>query len=62
MSTGVKTLWLCRTCRFVCPVTDLLCEQVPFSALTPCGHAFSDRAIKQVKPSTEAYVFCRNNV
>jgi Rtf2 RING-finger len=33
--------------RFVCPVTNLPCERYPTSALVPCGHAFSDRALRE---------------
>ena len=32
-----------------CPVTDLPCETHPFSALSTCGHVFSDQAIQQVR-------------
>ena len=35
--------------QYRCPVTDLLCETHPFSALSTCGHVFSDRAIQQVR-------------
>eukprot|EP01025_Chloroclados_australasicus_P045196 TRINITY_DN4931_c1_g1_i1.p2 TRINITY_DN4931_c1_g1~~TRINITY_DN4931_c1_g1_i1.p2 ORF type:complete len:257 (-),score=15.03 TRINITY_DN4931_c1_g1_i1:478-1248(-) len=34
---------------YVCPVTDLRCGVHPFSALSKCGHAFSDRAIREMK-------------
>ncbi len=48
---GCRVVNPARLCRFLCSVTSALCEQVPFAALTPCGHAFSDRAIRQVMPA-----------
>ena len=34
---------------YVCPVTGLSCLRYPFTALPDCGHAFSSRAIAQVR-------------
>ena len=35
--------------RFMCPITELPCTSYPFAALPACGHAFSSRAIAQVR-------------
>lgn len=45
-------LWLRCCCRFMCPVTMLPCDRYPTSAISTCGHVFSDRALRQVMPST----------
>ncbi|KAG2437961.1 hypothetical protein HXX76_005576 [Chlamydomonas incerta] len=34
---------------WVCPVTLVPCERYPCSALRPCGHVLSDRAIKNLR-------------
>jgi hypothetical protein len=34
--------------RFVCPITQLPCGSVPFTALATCGHVFSSRALREV--------------
>lgn len=34
--------------HYVCPITHLSCLRYPFVAISKCGHAFSDRALKQV--------------
>ena len=38
-----------RSAPHICPVTDLSCLRYPFAALPECGHAFSSRAITQVR-------------
>ena len=37
---------------YSCPVTFLRCDRYPFSALTPCGHVFADRALKEATSSS----------
>ncbi|GFR48595.1 hypothetical protein Agub_g10499, partial [Astrephomene gubernaculifera] len=37
--------------RFVCPVTLLPCHRHPCSALRPCGHVISDRALRNLRGS-----------
>lgn len=32
-----------------CPVTHVSCLVAPFSALVPCGHVLSDRALKELR-------------
>lgn len=32
---------------FSCPITQLRCDVYPFAALRPCGHVFSERALKE---------------
>jgi hypothetical protein len=32
---------------FCCPITQLRCDVYPFAALRPCGHVFSERALKE---------------
>jgi hypothetical protein len=34
--------------RFMCPITQLPCGSVPFTALPTCGHVFSSRALREV--------------
>ncbi|KAL4422990.1 hypothetical protein ABPG77_005470 [Micractinium sp. CCAP 211/92] len=31
---------------YTCPITQLRCDRHPFAALRPCGHVFSERALK----------------
>lgn len=33
---------------FTCPITHLRCDRHPFAALRPCGHVFSERALKEL--------------
>ncbi len=42
--------------RFECPATQLPCERAPFAALPDCGHALSERAIRQACDAWECRV------
>ncbi len=33
---------------YTCPITHLRCDRHPFAALRPCGHVFSERALKEL--------------
>ena len=47
-----------QSARFVCPITHLSCLRYPFVAISKCGHAFSDRAIKQVRNPVLVFSGC----
>eukprot|EP00877_Chromochloris_zofingiensis_P014395 jgi/Chrzof1/9209/Cz03g40010.t1 len=46
------------TAAFMCPITMLPVGRYPFSALQPCGHMFSDRALANVSGPTSACPTC----